>query len=234
MKKFIVFLVIINIMLIMANLEFSGVLYHNDLRASNYPIHGIDISHHQIRINWTKVDKNYKFVLMKATEGKDFMDTDFLYNWNKAQLNGFKVGAYHFFSMLSSGRDQALYYMSKVPIVSDSFPPIIDVEISRKYDKDRVIAELKEMIDLLEEKYNKRVIIYTDYKSYNNFLKGELKDNPLWIRDIKNYPKIKESKRWIIWQYSNRGRVDGIDGFTDKNVLRYNDMNLYINKIQAK
>lgn len=231
MKKLIITLIILNILLIIANFEFSGIFYHNDINARKYEVHGIDISHHQIRINWTLVDSRYKFVLMKATEGKDFMDTDFLYNWNKAQLSGFKVGAYHFFSMQSTGRAQAFYYISKVPKIDDSFPPIIDVELSRKYEKTKVIQNLKEMIQILEAKYKKKVIIYTDYKSYNNFIKGELLAQPLWIRDIKKQPKIEEDDRWIIWQYSNRGRVKGIDGFTDKNVLRYN-LDYYIKKLK--
>lgn len=227
MKKTIIYLCLINIFLIIVNLEVSGYFYHNDILAMKYKTHGIDISHHQTRINWSKVDKKYKFVLMKATEGKDFMDTDFLYNWNKAQINGFKVGAYHFFSMLSSGEAQAKYYISKVPNVAGTFPPIIDVEVSRKYKKEDVLKQLKDMIYLLEKEYQKKVIIYTDYKAYNLFIKDEFKSNPLWIRDIKKYPNIKENDRWIIWQYSNRGRVKGIDGFTDKNALRY-DIDEYI------
>lgn len=232
MKKFLACLVILNILLIIVNLEVSGYLYHNDIIAKKYEIHGIDISHHQIRINWNLVDKRYKFVLMKATEGKDFMDTDFLYNWNKAQLSGFKVGAYHFFSMRSSGTAQGYYYSSKVPKLEDSFPPIIDVELSRKYDKKKVLKNLKDMIEILEEKYEKKVIIYTDYKSYNYFIKGELKEQPLWIRNIRGHVNIPENDRWIIWQYSNRGRVKGIDGFTDKNALRYDDINFYTKELK--
>ena len=80
------------------------------------------------------------------------------------------------------------------------------------------------MIDILEKYYEKTVIIYVDYKAYKNFIENELVDNPLWIRNVKYYPNISEKDRWIIWQYSNRGRVYGIDGFTDKNVLRYDKM----------
>lgn len=233
MKKiniFLVFLVLLNLFLILITLELAGYIYHNDILAKKYKVHGIDISHHQTRINWSKVDKKYKFVLMKATEGKDFLDRDFLYNWNKAQLNGFKVGAYHFFSMRSSGIRQANYYISKVPKITDSFPPIIDVEVSSKHKKERVISELKDMIESLEKYYGKKVIIYVDYKGYKLFIENELKDNPIWIRDIRFYPNISEKDRWIIWQYSNRGRVKGIDGFTDKNVLRYDDINHYLTK----
>lgn len=223
-RRFIIFLITLNILLILANLEVKGYIYHNDILASKYRVHGIDISHHQTRINWSKVDKRYKFVLMKATEGKDFLDKDFSYNWYKAQQNGFKVGAYHFFSMQSSGRAQAKYYISKVAKTKGTFPPIIDVEVSSRHKKEKVLRELKTMIDILEKYYEKTVIIYVDYKAYKNFIENELVDNPLWIRNVKYYPNISEKDRWIIWQYSNRGRVYGIDGFTDKNVLRYDKM----------
>ena len=44
--------------------------------------------------------------------------------------------------------------------------------------------------------------------------------NKIWITDDKYFPKIEEDSRWIIWQVSRRGRIEGIPGFTDKNVLR--------------
>ena len=157
---------------------------------------------------------------MKATEGKDFLDSDFLYNWNNARLNGFTVGAYHFFSMLSSGAAQADYYISMVPDSDKALPPVIDLEIPVKYSKNKVLKELKDMIEKLERHYKKRVIIYVTYHTYNAYIKGEFPNNKLWIRDIKFIPELDEDDRWIIWQVSNKGRITGIQGFTDKNVLR--------------
>lgn len=227
-KIFILFLLVIVSVLFMANLEFSGLVYHNDILARKYKIHGIDISHHQTRINWSKVDKKYKFVIMKATEGQDFLDTDFHYNWNKAQFNGFIVGAYHFFTMTSKGENQAKFYISKVQKLNNTFPPIVDFELARIYDKNDVLKELEDFIKVVENYYGRKVIIYANYNSYNYYLKNKLKDNKIWIRDIKWYPNIEEDDRWIIWQYSNRGIVKGIDGFTDKNALRYSSFDNYI------
>lgn len=215
-------------------LELSGHLYHNDIFANPYKIHGIDISHHQERINWKMVDKRYKFVIMKATEGKDFSDTDFFYNWNNARLNGFTVGAYHFFTMLSSGSAQADHYISKVPYSEKTLPPVIDLEIPVRHPKHIVLKELQDMITKLEEHYKKRVIIYVTYHTYNAYIKGEFPDNSLWIRDIKFIPNLKEDERWIIWQYSNRGRVRGIPPFTDKNVLRSGTLEELIEKSRIK
>ena len=224
MGKFLKFFIV---MIILASIaifiELKGYLYHNDILAqvAGYNVQGLDVSHHQIRVNWTRVDKKYKFIILKATEGQNFLDTDFLYNWNNARLNGFTVGAYHYFTMTSSGEAQADFYISKVPDSDKTLPPIIDVEVSVKaYKKPKVIKQLKIMIEKLEAHYKKRVILYVNYKTYNSYIKGEFLKNKIWITDYKFFPKLAEDERWVIWQVSRRGRIEGIPGFTDKNVLR--------------
>ena len=224
MGKFIKFLVIMIIVGgIAVFLEISGYLYHNEILAqmAGYKTQGLDISHHQEKVNWTRVDPKYKFIILKATEGQNFLDTDFLYNWNNARLNGFVVGAYHFFTMTSSGAAQADFYISKVSDSDKTLPPIIDLEIStKKYKKKDVMKNLEEMVDKLEKHYKKRVIFYVNYNTYNAYIKGEFPKNKIWITDYKYFPRIKENNRWVIWQVSRRGRIEGIPGFTDKNVLR--------------
>ena len=224
MGKFIKFLVIMIIVGGIAGFfEISGYLYHNEILAqmAGYKTQGLDISHHQEKVNWTRVDPKYKFIILKATEGQNFLDTDFLYNWNNARLNGFVVGAYHFFTMTSSGAAQADFYISKVSDFDKTLPPIIDLEIStKKYKKKDVMKNLEEMVDKLEKHYKKRVIFYVNYNTYNAYIKGEFPKNKIWITDYKYFPRIKEDNRWVIWQVSRRGRIEGIPGFTDKNVLR--------------
>ena len=224
MGKFIKFLVIMIIVGGIAGfLEISGYLYHNEILAqmAGCKTQGLDISHHQEKVNWTRVDPKYKFIILKATEGQNFLDTDFLYNWNNARLNGFVVGAYHFFTMTSSGAAQADFYISKVSDSDKTLPPIIDLEIStKKYKKKDVMKNLEEMVDKLEKHYKKRVIFYVNYNTYNAYIKGEFPKNKIWITDYKYFPRIKENNRWVIWQVSRRGRIEGIPGFTDKNVLR--------------
>lgn len=219
-KKFKILLFSILLFSALWKLEFSGYLYHTDILSMIYKTHGIDVSHHQYRINWRRVDKRYKFVIMKATEGQNFLDRDFFYNWSNARLNGFTVGAYHFFSMLSKGSDQADFYISIVPKSDKTLPPVIDVEVSTKlYSKDRVLPELKDMVEKLEKHYKKKVIFYVNNNTYNAFLKGEFVENKIWFSDFKFYPRIEEKERLIMWQYSRLGRVRGIDGHTDKNAL---------------
>ena len=236
MKKIIkLIFILVSIIFTVFLLGITGYYYHTDTLSMIYKEEGIDISHHQIRINWKQVDsKKYKFVIMKATEGKDFLDTDFSYNWINAQLNGFKVGAYHFFSMSSSGKEQAIYYISKVPNIENSLPPVIDIEISSKYLRTEVKKELKDMIEIFEKHYKKRVVLYVPYKTYDAFIKGDFSENPIWISDKKFYPSLSDDRKWSIWQYSSRGRINGIYGFTDKNVLNNETVEEFIKHNRLK
>ena len=236
MKKIIkLIFILVSIIFTVFLLGITGYYYHTDTLSMIYKEEGIDISHHQIRINWKQVDsKKYKFVIMKATEGKDFLDTDFSYNWINAQLNGFKVGAYHFFSMSSSGKEQAIYYISKVPSIENSLPPVIDIEISSKYLRTEVKKELKDMIEIFEKHYKKRVVLYVTYKTYDAFIKGDFSENPIWISDKKFYPSLSDDRKWSIWQYSSRGRINGIYGFTDKNVLNNETVEEFIKHNRLK
>ncbi len=60
-------------------------------------IEGIDVSHWQGTINWTKVAAAGKrFAFLKASEASDFVDTTYPTNRTRANAAGILVGAYHF------------------------------------------------------------------------------------------------------------------------------------------
>ena len=57
-------------------------------------IHGIDISHHQKTIDWNKVkESGISFVFVKATEGIDYLDSMFIFNWQSLESIGLIRGA---------------------------------------------------------------------------------------------------------------------------------------------
>lgn len=65
------------------------------LHAQNY--HGIDVSHHQHKIDWSQVAKDdVDFVYIKATEGATWTDPKFKTLLEGAKKENILVGAYHF------------------------------------------------------------------------------------------------------------------------------------------
>ena len=69
---------------------------------------GIDVSSHQRDIDWSQVSADgVGFAYIKATEGAGFTDSHFRSNWDGARAAGITPGAYHYFTLCSSGEKQA-------------------------------------------------------------------------------------------------------------------------------
>ena len=206
---------IIGIVGIMVVLIYFGVLRFNLPLLIQYPVKGVDVSHYQGDIDWEVLAKEpIYFAMIKATEGSSYQDETFRYNYEQAQKTDLYIGAYHFFSFDSSGKEQAENYIHTVPVIENSLPPIIDFEFygdkkQNPPNKEVVRKELNELITQLEEVYHKRPIIYATESTYEIYLKGDYEDYPLWIRSLLFEPK---EINWTLWQYANWGRLKGYSG----------------------
>jgi len=226
LKKIILFVTLF--LLFFLFLIYKGYIWPNQLFAKNYLIHGIDISHHQNEINWGNIadDSKIKFAFIKATEGEDFIDPLFETNWSNSKNAGLIRGAYHFYSFSSSGKAQAENFISNVPVEENTLPPVIDIEFSGNSknvpSREELTKELNIFISIIENTYKQKPILYLTYDSYNDFIKGDYEEYDIWIRDIVKPPNL-ENQDWLFWQYSNRGRIEGINTYVDQNVF-YGDM----------
>ncbi|SHF70850.1 glycoside hydrolase family 25 protein [Dysgonomonas macrotermitis] len=226
-KYIVLFAVILIAVVTLYKLLESGYLRFNYPSFDKYPIHGIDISHHQKTINWDtlfeKESKYVQFVFIKATEGATHRDSKFEDNWNNAKKRRLLVGAYHFFSFCSKGSEQAANYIEVVPLDSLALPPVVDLEFGGNCKEENrmpdLFNEIVEFISIIEKHYKKKAIIYATQEFYDLYLKNELTTNPIWIRDIYKNPELEEGREWAFWQYANRGRLEGIDTFVDINVF---------------
>ena len=54
---------------------------------------------------------------------------------------------------------------------------------------------------------------------YNEFLVDKFSDNPIWFRDNYKKPNLKGNRKWLFWQYGNRGHLEGINTDVDLNVF---------------
>ena len=107
----------------------QGYLRFNYPGRKAFPVRGIDISHHQKKINWEKLrSEKINFVIIKATEGVDYQDPNFSVNWNKSLKEGYETGAYHFYRLCRSGNEQAGNFINTVPKSEMTLPPFVDLE----------------------------------------------------------------------------------------------------------
>ncbi len=193
---------------------------------TQYTVHGIDISHHNRRINWKRVRAvrgnglRLQFVFLKATEGATRQDDAFKTNWAAARKAGMRRGAYHFFHPRRDAQKQADNFIQHVTLEPGDFVPVLDAEIERGLSEAEIVAGLKTWLDAVEAHYQARPMIYTNPHFYKKYIAGHFDDYPLWIADyssksLKNY----DSRRLYLWQHSQNGRIDGIPGQVDVNVF---------------
>jgi lysozyme len=191
----------------------------------NYSIHGIDVSKYQQIISWESVKemkvKNIQlgFAFIKATEGIENTDPQFKRNWKKSKQAGIIRGAYHFFLATKDGRKQAENFIDEVDLEKGDLPPVVDVEQTYGVNTTILKKELKEWLDIVENHYGVKPIIYTNVDFYSRHLGKEFNNYPLWAAHYYQYTTPRIDRNWDFWQHSEEGRVNGILSKVDFNVF---------------
>ena len=211
------------VIIFIAVLFYSLLLHPHPAAAQQYPIQGFDVSHHQGDIQWAKISlQKYQFVYLKATEGGDFKDQKFQQYWLQAREHGLTVGAYHFYRLCRSGEIQAQNFIATVPNKTDALPPVIDLEYDAQcintFTKEQLLKEIQLMHDRLYQHYGKQPIFYISKSFYHIVLMGSFNDTPLWVRDYEAKPELKDGRKWLFWQHTQTGKIDGIPKAVDLNV----------------
>lgn len=185
-------------------------------------LQGIDVSHHQKRINWdtVAVKANVDFAFVKATEGSDYTDSLFCHNWESLRQAGMRRGAYHFFRSYGCGDIQARHFLSTVALEPGDVVPVLDVETTDGMSDEVIVQEVGAWLRTVEECLRVRPIIYTNQFFYDRHLAGHFDRYPLWVARYSGIqPILRDGRNWHIWQYSNTGQVPGIEKPVDLNMF---------------
>lgn len=209
------------------------VLEKNDVVVEDTTINfGIDVSKHQGEIDWSKVKtSNVKFAMIRAayrgyTEGNISEDVQFKNNIKGAYQNGIKVGVYFYSSAINESEaiEEANYVLNLIKKYGFqnciTYPIVIDVEDfegTRNYhlsvqERTNVVKAFCNTI----EKAGYKPMVY----SYTYFLENKLDMNQLtkydtWIADY--YGNTWYNRPYTIWQYTDKGVINGIQGNVDLN-----------------
>ncbi len=181
---------------------------------------GIDVSKYQGNIDWAKIAANdsIKFVYIKATEGATYVDPRFERNIREARKHGVRVGCYHFLRSSSTIADQFENIKKRIRRDEQHYVPMIDVETKGKWTDEELVDSLHALAVMIYEHYRCAPIIYTYSNFYNKYLSGMFTDYPLFIaRYTADEPVMNDGTKYVIWQFSEKGRVPGIAGNVDLN-----------------
>jgi GH25 family lysozyme M1 (1,4-beta-N-acetylmuramidase) len=196
-------------------------------------VYGIDVSHHNGAINWTKVkqaEPPVAFVYIKATQGIGYKDPAAAANANGAKMAGIKSGYYHFASLnnavdiANDATNEANWFDSTLKTLpAADLMPVLDIETNEKQlNTQQVQLWISSFLERMKVLGYATVLLY----SYKPFFDDNLPANhpfgeiPLWLAQYRNVaaPALPHGwTKYTIWQYSAKGKVNGVDGDCDMN-----------------
>jgi lysozyme len=183
---------------------------------------GIDVSHWQGSIDWTKTKQSgVSFAFIKATEGSSIADDTFARNYSGCKSNGILVGAYHFGHASNDPTQEANFFCKTVAGRQFDLPVVLDIEIADGKSKTDIIKYVRTWITTVETVLQTRVILYSGGYFAKTYL-SSFGDYPLWLAqytDNTTPMAVDGFADWTFWQFTQSGRVLGVNGNVDVNVF---------------
>jgi lysozyme len=185
---------------------------------------GLDVSQYQGEINWQEIDSiEHKFplhfVFIRATAGKDKVDSRYNTNWKATKNHHLIRGAYHYYRPNENSIAQADNFIKTVSLQKGDLPPILDIEqMPKNQSITKLKLGLKRWLDRVEAHYKVKPIIYSGERYYSDFLKDEFSEYSFWIANYNFFEEnIKDD--WLFWQFTEKAAVDGIYENVDLNIF---------------
>jgi glucan-binding YG repeat protein/GH25 family lysozyme M1 (1,4-beta-N-acetylmuramidase) len=193
----------------------SSMANSNSSSAANSIFKGIDISHYDGDIDFTKVKASgIQCVYIKATEGSAYVDNYLGIDYNGAKSAGLKTGFYHFLVGTSSPEAQADNFYKNIKDKQSDLKPVLDVET----DGFNVMDYTLRFIDEFKKISNMDICIYT-YSDFMSNLDNRLAKYSLW--EANYHTSVFNLPSNNIWnlraghQYTDQGTINGINTQVD-------------------
>lgn len=186
-----------------------------------------DISYWQGNINWDKARKELDFVIFRASIGEK-IDAKFL---EYTRTCGLPFGVYHF--VKASNKDEAIKeakWFVKCANQAEKKPLIYYADIEYETQtKDNIDEVAYYFLKTLKELNCSKIGIYISQNNYK-YLKEHTHElcDTFWIpRYGKDTGEIPAEKYYPtvpcdLWQYTSKGRINGIETNVDLNILHGN------------
>lgn len=184
---------------------------------------GIDVSYYQADIAWPRVARaGVRFAFIRLADGAGIYDSKFEANWSGAHHAKILRGAYQFFRPAESPIDQAdLVVRTLRKHGRGELPPVIDIEVTDGVPLATVARNAKIWIEHVRSQLGVEPIVYTNPGMWRWGGAEALASQPLWLAHYTEAcPSLPPPwTRWMFWQYTDDGRIGGIEGRVDLDVF---------------
>ncbi len=206
-------------------IEFSDIIKNNQDKNISF---GIDVSSWQKEIDFEKVkESGATFVMLRlgfqGTSTKELnIDNYFKENIKKAKKAGLKVGVYLYTvsQSIKEAKNQAIWVIDVLEDEKLELPIVFDWENFSDFRKYKInLYDLNEMANVFIKTvndYGYKGMLYSSKTYLENFWENK-HDYPVWLAHYTD--KSNYDGDYVMWQLTDKGKVEGINGPTDINIL---------------
>ncbi len=184
---------------------------------------GIDVSAWQGRIDFSSLRQaNVRIMYIKATQGTDYIDPYLRENYDGARTNGYAVGFYHYLTARDEAEchAEARYFLDALGGMQSDCRVAVDLGNKDRLDVETFSQLCRVFLEDVEQRSGLRGMIYASASTARHDLQN-LSAYPLWVAEY-GVTQPESNASWPMWtgfQYSNTGRLPGIDGYVDLDVF---------------
>jgi lysozyme len=192
-------------------------------------VEGIDVSHHQGRIDWARVaSAGKRFAYVRASAGTLTADRTYRANRSRALAAGLTVGSYHFANPSAAPGDaaaEATWFLRNATIASGDLRPVLDLEVANGLPATALFTWAQTWLTAVERATGVKPLIYTTPKFWIRSMANAewfaRNGYALWVAHWTSAegPFVPAStwagEGWALWQTSSTGSVPGISGRVD-------------------
>jgi GH25 family lysozyme M1 (1,4-beta-N-acetylmuramidase) len=180
----------------------------------------VDLSKYQGTIDFAKLAKVVDGVILRVQAGSSYADPKYQEYATGCKANGIKFGTYSYFKGISvnDAIQEAKDCLARTD--KDSLFTVVDIEAVSMND---LVAGGQAFIDYLKQNGVAHVGIYSGESFYKTYNLGNIRSDFQWIakygtNDGQQHtpPSLPEDD---LWQYTSVGKLDGINGNVDLNVV---------------
>lgn len=188
-------------------------------------IPGIDVSKWNGDIDWKTVKStgSAAFAMIRSSYGYEDTDPKLADNVKGCEENDIPYGFYHYMyaRTVKEAHMEAAYFLNVISGYSPEYPVVLDIEesfydgMSKELVTDIVVAFMEDL-----ENAGYYAMIYSYAKFFDdNLIYDRIADYDIWVACWGDESKLFEnfSYHYGMWQYSETGKLDGIEEYVDLN-----------------
>lgn len=194
------------------------------VKPSNATAQGIDVSYHQGTIDWEKVKNSGQvdFAIIRCGIGMDQTnqdDTQWENNTSECERFGIPYGTflYSYADTVEKARSEAQHVIRLVQGKNLTYPIYYDMEdnsVMNKIDSKTAGEIAQTFLNTLEANGYKNVAVYSSKSLFETKLTADIFNRyPRWVAHYNDTCGYQGS--YHMWQYTNKGQIDGITGNVD-------------------